>query len=27
MTAFDIIQQSGAESGESLGRGITPFGR
>ncbi|MBP1986034.1 CBS domain-containing protein [Halolamina salifodinae] len=27
MTAFDIIQQSGAASGESLGREMTPFGR
>jgi Zn-dependent protease/CBS domain-containing protein len=27
MTAFDIIQSSGASSGDALGRGATPFGR
>ncbi|NHX35278.1 MULTISPECIES: CBS domain-containing protein [Halolamina] len=27
MTAFDIIQQSGAASGESLGPNLSPFGR
>jgi len=27
MTAFDIIQSSGAQSNDSLGPGVTPFSR